>query len=344
MRSKFRIAFFSTLFFVMLGSLIISSCTKEGPEGPPGLDGADATETCQTCHDFTETIVAKIGQYENSAHAFGANINRNYEGCSQCHTSQGFRTLIEEGTMSSVHEPTAINCRTCHPIHTTYTTDDYTLRTSDAVALNLSGENYDFSSSNLCVNCHQARPVSPLPSVGGEDVTITNARWGPHYAPQGNIFAGKGKGGYEVAGSMAYNNSTHSTMISDGCVTCHMSTPVGYQAGGHQMNVSYGNGSYNYSACGDCHSDVSSLATTMTNHREEIQGMLDTLKTLIVDQGLMNANGMFSVPITLTANQAGAVLNYKLVYYDHSYGAHNYPYVKALLTNSIEVLGGAPAT
>jgi len=174
--------------------------------------------------------------------------------------------------------------------------------------------------------------------VGGGEVNITNARWAPHYATQANIFGGVGKGAFEIAGSMQYVNSSHANAVGKGCVTCHMSTPVGYLAGGHQMNVSYGTSSYNYSGCTSCHSNTASLTTLMNTNRDEIKGLLEELQTLILDQNLMNANGMFTVPLTLTANQAGAVLNYKLIYYDRSYGAHNYPYVKALLTNSIEAI------
>lgn len=341
MRRKFTFVVLSSFFFLLLGSMIITSCTKEGPAGPPGADGEDganAAETCTACHDFSENLLAKVDQYDHSVHASGANINRNYENCSQCHTSQGFRTFLEDGSMSNVAEPTAINCRTCHPIHETYTMADYSVRTSDPVALLLNDAEYDYENSNLCVNCHQARPVNPYPAVGGGDITITNARWGPHYSTQSNMFAGMGKGAIELPGSETYRNSTHANAIDDGCITCHMSTPYGYKAGGHQMNVKYGEDSYNLSACSDCHSDMTSTTANLTDHRTEIQGLLEDLKTLIEDQGLMNPNGMFTTPITLTATQAGAVLNYKLVYYDRSYGAHNYPYTKALLVNSIEAL------
>jgi hypothetical protein len=338
MKRKFTLVIFSSLFLTMMGSMIISSCTKEGPEGPPGMDGADAVETCMTCHDFSETILAKVEQYKRSSHASGANINRNNAGCSQCHTSKGFRDYIKDGTMATVTEPTAINCRTCHPIHETYTVADYALRTNNPVTLILSEQQYDFGSSNMCANCHQSRAVGPYPQPGGDDVNITNARWGPHYAPQANIFGGVGKGAAEIPGSLAYTNSAHTNMVGNGCVTCHMSTPVGYLAGGHQMNIKYGTSSYNYSGCSSCHNDASALAANMNTNRDEIKDLMSTLEGLILDQGLMNPNGMFTVPVTLTANQAGAVLNYKLAYYDKSYGAHNYPYVKALLTNSIEAL------
>jgi hypothetical protein len=344
MKRKFTLAFFAALFLMILGSMTITSCTKEGPpglagkDGEDGADGRDGTETCTSCHNFSEVLLARMDQHSNSAHASGANINRNGQGCSQCHTSMGFRNFVKDGTLAAVAEPTAINCRTCHQIHETYTMDDYKLRTDAAVNLLLSGKEYNYGSSNLCVNCHQARSVNPMPVIGGADVNITNARWSPHYATQANIFGGQGKGAYEIEGSMLYVNSLHVNAVSKGCVTCHMSSPVGYLAGGHQMNVKYGDSSYNYSGCSSCHSNTADLTALMNTNRDEIKGLLEELETLILGQNLMNANGMFTVPLTLTANQAGAVLNYKLVYYDRSYGAHNYLYVKALLTNSIEAL------
>lgn len=337
MKRKFSLAIFSSLFFILMGSMVITSCTKVGPEGPPGVDGVDGAETCSSCHNNNEILLAKEGQWQNSAHASGANINRNTSGCSQCHTSKGFRDFVHDGTLAAVTEPTAINCRTCHEIHETYTMDDYKLREQDPVALLVSQQEYNHGSSNLCVNCHQARPISPMPAVGGDDITITNARWSPHYSTAANIFGGVGKGAVEIPGSMNYINSAHTTQVTDGCVTCHMSTPVGYLAGGHQMNVKYGT-SYNYSGCAGCHTNTAGLTTTMNTNRTEIQTLLSELETLILSQNLMNANGMFTVPLTLTATQAAAVLNYKLIYYDRSYGAHNFPYVKALLTNSIEAL------
>jgi hypothetical protein len=341
MKRKFTYALFSTAFFMLLGSMIITSCTKEGPEGPPGLDGmdgADAVETCMTCHNFSETIVAKVGQYKNSTHASGTNIIRNAEGCSQCHTSKGFRDFVDHGTLAAVHEPTAINCRTCHPIHESYTMEDYKVRTNKPVTLLVSGAQYNYQNSNMCSNCHQARPVNPMPVVGGGDVTITNARWSPHYATQANIFGGTGKGAVEIPGSLPYVNSVHTTAVANGCITCHMSRPVGFSAGGHQMNVKYGTSSYNYNGCASCHTNTTTLTATMNTNRTEIKNLMTQLETLILDKKLMNANGMFTVPLTMTSAQAAAVLNYKLVYYDSSYGAHNYPYVKALLTNSIEAL------
>ncbi|GAB1402982.1 hypothetical protein MASR1M74_01600 [Lentimicrobium sp.] len=95
----------ASIILMVTGSVLISSCTKEGPEGPAGkdgLDGEDATATCVKCHDFTDELLTKNFQYANSTHASGHNIDRNTEGCSQCHTSQGFRMLVDSGVMAAI--------------------------------------------------------------------------------------------------------------------------------------------------------------------------------------------------------------------------------------------------
>ncbi len=327
------------LWCFLAGGLVFTGCTKEGPPGDPGLNGEDATETCMTCHDFSEFLVAKVSQYENSTHASGNNINRSYEGCAQCHTSQGFRDHLADGSLGDISNPTPINCRTCHPIHDSYTPSDYSVRSSAPVTLTLGGEVYDYGNSNLCTNCHQARPVEPFPEFGGPDLTITNQRYGPHYGPQSNMFAGTGA--YEIPGSLPYQNSTHTSAIDDGCITCHMSDPIGNTTGGHQMGLqyaSYGGTAFNYNGCTSCHQDEDQLAANRDEYREEIMGLQEELKNKLIDMGLLNDSELVPVPLTMTQNEAGAILNYKFVYGDHSYGMHNYLYTKALLVNSLESL------
>jgi hypothetical protein len=327
---------------LIASNIMFTGCTKEGPAGPPGADGKDgldANATCMECHNFSEFIVAKFGQQNNSVHASGANIDRNGENCAYCHTSQGFRNYITEGSTETITSPTAIGCRTCHPIHESYTADDYSLRTTDAVALTVGDATYDFGNSNLCTNCHQARPVSPYPVFGGEDVEITNMRYGPHYGPQSNMFVGAGP--YEVPGDMEYQNSAHTSVIDDGCITCHMSDPVAYNAGGHQMGMTYasfGSESYNLSGCTECHPNTDGLEDLLAANSEEIETLTYELRDKLIEKGLLNASELVPTPITVSPNEAGAILNYKFVYGDHSKGAHNYLYTKALLMNTLESL------
>ncbi|MBE0638878.1 MAG: hypothetical protein IH598_10190 [Bacteroidales bacterium] len=340
MTNKFT--FLTPVMFIMLItlSLMITSCTKEGPQGPPGLDGQDATETCMTCHDFSETIVTKFTQYSYSTHASGNNVDRNGVGCSQCHTSQGFRSYLVDGVSVLMPDPTPINCRTCHPIHESYSTDDYAVRTNAPVNLIVGDFAYDYGNSNLCANCHQARSISPYPIAGGDDVTITNARYGPHYGPQSNMIAGKGP--FEIPGSLPYENSAHTSLVTDGCVTCHLAPASNLHSGGHQMNVSYttssGATAFNYSGCTSCHTSATELAENRAEKRAEIEDLKAQLLAKLQEKGLLNASELVPQPITVSPNEAGAIINYKFVYGDHSYGAHNYLYTKALLVNSLEAL------
>lgn len=340
MKNKFTFLTPVIVVILITTAMLITSCTKEGPPGPPGLDGQDATETCMTCHNFSETIVTKFTQHSNSAHASGNNVDRNGEGCSQCHTSKGFRDYLADGTLAAVTDPTPINCRTCHPIHESYTTEDYAVRTDAPVDLIVGGVAYNQGNSNLCANCHQARAISPFPVAGGDDVTITNARYGPHYGPQSNMFLGKGP--FEIAGSLPYQNSVHTSQIADGCVTCHMATTNNLHSGGHQMNLSYttssGATAYNLNGCTTCHPDAADLTAKLDENRTEIQELSNALRDKLIEKGLLNLAELVPTPITVSPNEAGAIMNYKFVYGDHSYGAHNYLYTKALLTNSLEAL------
>lgn len=332
---------FILLFFI----LIVAACTKEGPQGLPGLDGEDGkdgAQTCSECHNMSEFLLAKIEQYNHSVHATGANTNRSTPGCARCHTSMGFRSFITDSTDLAIADPTPINCRTCHPIHETFTSNDFALRTTDSVTL-MNGDVYNYGPSNLCVNCHQARPISPYPDLSSsEKVTITSMHYGPHHAPQANLFMSTGP--IEIPGSMPYLNSAHRKMVSNGCVTCHMSPATGVLGGGHQMGVKYttvsGADAYQYTGCftADCHGTVAEINGLINPNREEIKALLEELSALLMENGIIDDHGYPAVPLSITQKDAAALLNYKFVEEDKSFGAHNFRYTKALLTNSIEAL------
>lgn len=339
----------ASIILMVTGSVLISSCTKEGPEGPAGkdgLDGEDATATCVKCHDFTDELLTKNFQYANSTHASGHNIDRNTEGCSQCHTSQGFRMLVDSGVMAAIASPAPINCRTCHKIHETYTPADYALRTATPVTMLMGGPpaTYDYGTSNLCANCHQGRPVNPYPVRGGQPVTLTaaNARFGPHHGTQANMLLGEGA--YEIPGSLPYSNSPHTNAVTKGCVTCHMEgNPMGIAAGGHQMGltyVSYGSPATLLTGCtvSGCHTDEAAIKSAFQENRTEIIGLYAQLEEQLKALGWINPNSGLVVPGTYTQDQLGIILNQKFIEADYSNGAHNYRYTRALLKNSLEAL------
>lgn len=351
---KMKSVFFSIASVALLVSstVFISSCTKEGPAGmagsagKDGIDGEDATATCVKCHDFSDDLLTKNFQYGNSLHASGAHLNHNTEGCAQCHTSQGFRMMIDSGVIAAAPTPAPINCRTCHKIHETYTPADYALRTTAPVAMIMGGApaTYDYGSSNLCANCHQGRPVKPFPVLGGDPVTLTaaNSRFGPHHATQANMMIGEGA--YEIPGSLPYSNSAHTNVVTKGCVTCHMSgNPMGLVAGGHQMGLTYseyGAESKLLSGCtvSGCHTDAAAIKSRFQENRTEIMGLFAQLEEQIKTLGWINSNTGLVIPGTYTQDQLGIILNHKFVEADYSNGTHNYRYTRAILKNSLEAL------
>ena len=331
---------------LLTGIIILSSCV--GPAGPPGQDGEDANETCMICHNDEVVLLAKKQQTMSSHHLTGGNYGRNHTDCAVCHTHQGFIEAQATGeleTANTIFDPAPINCRTCHLIHNNYDETDWDLVTTSAVNLRHGDATVDLGDAdNLCVNCHQSRSLDPMPVVGGGDVTIISSRWGPHRGPQANTLWGVG--GYELTGSESYPDPGSHSHVNAGCSMCHMAAVPygGISAGGHTFNMTYefhGSESDNINGCVGCHQSVEDF--DLNGVQTQVGELLGDLRQLLVDNGLLNeASGLWNAssdtPLVVTANQAGAMLNFKTVEEDRSLGLHNPDYVIALLTNSIEAL------
>jgi hypothetical protein len=335
---------------IILAFFLVASC--EGPrglKGDTGDDGIDANVNCTQCHNNDAIISLKSAQWENSVHATGGNAAyANRSGCVQCHTSQGFLEYIAEGSAASITvpaEPMQINCYTCHKIHTTFTSADWAFTKPQAQTLDVkyAGADvvWDKGTSNQCVACHQERPVSPAPVANGADFTITSNRIGPHHAPNSNIILGKTP--FEVGAGYPTTN-THST--TKGCVTCHMATPYGYLAGGHNMAMEYdshGTITRLVSGCTPCH-DISSTSaltafnTKISNFQTSIQAKLDSLETKLVAAGVYDASTDLPKTGTFKANAVLAWLNFNTVVEDKSLGVHNPAYIRKLLRTSIDAM------
>ncbi len=345
---KFTILSLLTVLIFAI-TIVISGCTKEGPVGPAGADGEngingqDGTAGCIECHNDNQTLFAMVNQWEHSTHATGGNYERNGTSCAPCHTSQGFLERMASGeqtTAEAINNPNPINCYTCHKIHETYTPDDWGFTYQEPVELWYSGNAdplYNLGKSNICANCHQARIVSPIPVVGGGNLEITNKRYGMHHGPVANMFVGVGGGGYEVGSG--YSNSQHSNLVENGCVTCHMATAFGSQSGSHTFNVAYeyhGAMEINDAGCVACHTE--GVEAIVEERQAETNALLEQLNQTLIDQGVLGEDGYVIVPADLTADQAGAVINYKFVLEDRSGGVHNPTYSKKLLENTIAAL------
>lgn len=345
----------------MLAGVALYSC--EGPAGKDGVNGQDGidgengengTAVCQVCHASDQEMAIKVAQYNKSFHANGENAAyANRSGCTKCHTSQGFVDFASTGTpAASYTNPLQQNCYTCHQVHKTYTEADWTLTTKTAVVLDhhtgtdASKYTFDKGNSNLCANCHQGRTLTPaLPDVGGADVTLTSGqtRWGLHHGPMANILLGNG--GYEIAGTISYSTNVHAA-ISNGCVNCHMSTPYGTMAGGHNLGMvfdQHGTELLNITGCSPCHAngttaEQTALRLKVTNFQASTQALLDELEAKLITAGIYSTTTELAVAGTYSANVAGAYINWLTVKEDKSLGVHNPQYTKALLQNAIESL------
>ncbi|HKK42724.1 MAG TPA: hypothetical protein VJ963_09975, partial [Bacteroidales bacterium] len=283
----------------------------------------------------------KQAQWSESVHATGTNAAyADRTGCVRCHTSQGFLEYVAEGSDADISVPTdpmQINCYTCHQIHTTFTSDDWALTKPGAETLILQYDGaaivYDNGNSNQCVGCHQAREVSPAPVLDGADFEITNNRIGVHHAPMANFLLGKLP--FELPGETYPTSNPH--FGTDGCITCHMATPYGYQAGGHNMGMTYeqhGTEEVNTNGCMTCHSTTPDFESLQA----EVSAKLDTLRSQLTAAGIYDPSSELANKGTFSANAVLAYLNYDAVTQDKSLGVHNPGYINALLDNSISAM------
>ncbi|MCK9421076.1 MAG: hypothetical protein M0Q38_00570 [Bacteroidales bacterium] len=344
---------FAAGMMVSVAALMFTSCTKEGPQGPAGPNGKDGTNgtngkdanaTCTQCHNWSDTIVAKIFQYDASQHATGSTTFESAKGCAACHTSQGFVETVETGadtTKFDVKDPAPINCRTCHNIHETYTSIDWAMKTTapfnlridNTIAIDLQGGD---GTSNLCGRCHQARKTTPWVTnpLGTDSLKATNGRWGPHNGPQVLLFAGKGM--FEFG--TPYGNTSHSTKAS--CSSCHMAKAVGDVTGGHTWKIVSEEEGDNFNGCNvsDCHS----LAPVTKAWFDEKQAAMDAkwnaLRVKLLAKGLIDTTNAITYKKKHTQKEFAVVWNFKSYLTDRSKGIHNPRYISDMLDASSAVL------
>lgn len=332
----------------LLSIIALWGCEGErGPAGPSGTDGTDGTDgtgvalTCLDCHN-TPAQNAITQQYNRSVHALGQYVD--YTGgllrgsCVRCHTGLGFTYYAVNGVAPEIgySTPEPINCNSCHEIHSSFEVADLALRLTGPVAANFGDYTFDFQNghndspnSNLCVNCHQARTAEPNVASPGATFTISNTHYGPHHGPQGNVVAGYGFA--EVAGSTPYPSGSVHMNAGASCVTCHMGE-YSDGAGGHTWNPNVFN-------CQGCHNTED---FDYHGKQTETEELLVELRDLLVEAGVVEfvvADDAYEPVVgTYPMVQAQAYYNWIGLEEDRSLGVHNFPYVEALLMNSIEAL------
>ena len=287
-----------------------------GPQGEPGPAPAATDLTCTECHNDTTLITSKVAQFkETSVHGTGESFIRG-EGtaCAGCHGTEGAKARINAGlpphdeSVAGVVNVSPFDCRTCHNIHTSYTSDDWALTgVEQPVKFEYSDGTFDGGQGNLCANCHQIRNQKPTFTDGS--IEITSSRFGTHYGTESQMLAGEGGLG-DVSGSP----SKHYEQVANTCVGCHM---------GDERNHTY---LPDVARCQDCHSDVEDF--DVNGVQTEVEAMLEELHTIFVAQGLLNPetdlwNASAATPLKVPEAVANAMWNYKFVTYDQSMGVHN---------------------
>ncbi|MCX6833276.1 MAG: ammonia-forming cytochrome c nitrite reductase subunit c552 [candidate division Zixibacteria bacterium] len=339
---------------------VIAGCERkvvnEANNDNQGLSG------CFGCHGeeaFGGAILQAQGEWQNSIHASGNNIdytNRDKSDCMMCHDQQGFLDMLNTGTLDTLRYSvvSGIHCFTCHAPHEN---GNLQLRTEAPYALR-NGVVFDHGAANICVRCHHTREPLDVTLGTADSVTLTS-RMGPHHGPQGDML--QGTLGYQFSGYTYPTASQHGGATVDGCLDCHMGNPQqhdGYRVGGHSFNMTYfddeAGTEYTLSGvCKNCHPAADSLNYNLkgvdyNNNgavegiQTELQGLRDTLQIWLKAAGALTENGtthVFSIKSTkVPRNVAGAVYNWVLFNEDRSWGVHNPQYLYHLLKSSVDYM------
>jgi len=301
-----------------------------GPQGDPGQSLSIQDLTCTQCHNDTTIIWSKEAQFrEKSVHGTGEAFERGENtACAGCHGTEGAKARISAGlpphdkSIEAVTNVSPYDCRTCHNIHSTYTSDDWSLTGgAKPVLLEQTGGTFDGGLGNLCANCHQIR--NPAPKVDGGNVTITSSHYGTHVSAQASMLFGEGG-----LGGVTGTPSKHYEKVENTCVYCHM---------GDERNHTY---TPEAARCQTCHSDAENF--DINGVQTEIKGMVDQLTTIFKAKGLLNDDGTWKAssdaPLVVPEEVANAMWNYNFVVEDNSMGVHNAAFAKALLQQALDVM------
>jgi formate-dependent nitrite reductase cytochrome c552 subunit len=307
--------------------------------------------SCFTCHNDEDGLLQQAkGEWQNSVHASGANIdytNRASATCTQCHDHQGFLDYLNTGQTNAPYDPvSAIHCFTCHAPHTSGT---LALRTEAPYVL-ANGVTFNHGAANLCVSCHHA--TMSASSIGDTTIIASARAFSPHHGTQSDLL--QGTNGYEYD-EYEYEISPHATAVDDACVGCHMAnvqTHDGYMVGGHSFNMvdeETGSNLSKYCAA-ECHPEATDYDYEGT--QTEIEDLLIELRNRLDDIGVLAYTQGSWLPNVPTGDTlkiydrglTGALYNFLLIEDDRSLGVHNYEYIKGLLESSIDYVTSIPPT
>jgi hypothetical protein len=365
------------LFLFVLATAVLAMAVVGCERKITGDVQVDETvsDQCFNCHNGQ--LDAIQGEWANSIHASGANVDytsRPGNDCVRCHNQDGFIYAVNNNgaLLADPGNAKAIGCFACHNPHEN---GDLRLRVQTPVTMPAGGT-FDVGAANICARCHQARSGNGITAATYQ---ITSSRYGPHHGPQGDLLISSG--GYLGFSGFTPGVTLHKDVIKNpfdptgteigGCTGCHMgyaNTHEGYDVGGHSWNMKDEAGNSLAADCksSGCH-DAGPLAFTnptsgepydfklttgaqdwdldgvVEGYQSEMEGMLDSLRTLLTIQNIYNPSTGLARTGTYAADLAGAYWNYITVEEDRSLGIHNWQYMASLVQASIEYVSGLPA-
>lgn len=322
---------------IVLGSLFLltlgNGCSVTSTGGGNGVTDPSATPeanvasteafvgslTCKNCHTTQYT------QWQATNHSKSGS-KATSETCGRCHATGRTKT---GGWVSGTTEAkmAGVQCESCHGAGAKHVTAESSAKKTTI--------NKIPNATTTCGNCHymrkmkegnidlndpdavHAKVVSLLPGSG------SGTRHPMHYGP--NLALGKGVGGYQYSGS-TYQSSSHFSLISNSCVTCHLNATTGSNAkdaaaGKHDQAP-------DLATCVKCHSGMTDF--DYAGAQTETAALLATLKAELAtyEAAVVKAN-------RTSEAYTKALWNYTFIKNDGSTGVHNFKYAKKLLQDSI---------
>jgi len=310
----------------------------------------ESTSLCYDCHFF------QVEEWKTSAHANAAggdlealNDEWGRSSCNYCHSSEGFIWRYDAAYVDEdfPEEITWIGCPTCHDPHLGESGggNEAQLRTTAAVELSYvfpwePGDDEapraeGYGPGQTCMQCHKARRNNA--NVQGQ-IANGYGHFGPHASPQTDMFIGAGS--YEIPGYTYDGDHPHETLVTDGCVTCHMAFE---EAAAGDGAAPEGHTVHNFmptiDACTQCHPGATDF--DINGVQTAVQGKLDQLAGLIgggyADWETLMAT-LDDDNVNWTADERAAAYAGVFVYDSGSLGVHNPDYANSLLDNAIDFL------
>ena len=331
-----------------------------------------ASGDCNQCHD-APTHHIKGAEWANSRHAVATRTpsGPTRYNCVRCHTAGGFLGFLEHAGSTNTYATNtvyeAITCTACHDPHDAST--PHQLRAASVYTLPDGTAVTNAGLGALCMECHHSRNGEATNNIRNYQLGLPTwaggSSFGVHDSTAGDMIEGVNA----ITYGKVIPSGSHSAVISNVCVGCHMqpvaATDPGFtKVGGHTFSMSYSvvtNGVTTeidkVDICVGCHGSIKDFNLVRKDYngdgviegiQSEVQKLADKLTTLLPNStyradGNYVADGLVKSPSVKTNWQTrflNGAYNWQFVTRDGSMGIHNAPFAVGLLKTSIADLTG----